>query len=221
MQSVHRPIIGGKEASCPHPIYNWYYHGMETKPGRGARRRHPKTELDLWVIHWTGGEGTAKGLFRVLNARKLGVEFAIDREGMIWQFADPIKVDTFDAGIVNPRSAGVEVVNYGFRRKRSDIPRKGRDRQLYKTRLNGRNRTFARFYPDQVAATIHLTEMICREIPTIPRCVPREKDGSLMTRTMTRQELKEYKGVIGHYHITKTKSDPGTEIFKALAAAGY
>ncbi len=214
-------IIGGKEVPCLLPVRNWMEHGMEVKVGRGSRRRHPKTEIDLFVLHWTGGEGSAKGLFRVLNHRALGVEFAVDRDAAIWQFADPVKVDTFDAGKFNPRSVGVEIVNYGFRRKVADIPRAGRKRPLYQTTLNGRKRTFARFTPAQMAAAIALTEAVTDAIPTIPKQIPRDEGGQILQRTMTAASLKSFSGVVGHFHLTKKKSDPGTEIFKALDSVGY
>jgi N-acetylmuramoyl-L-alanine amidase len=213
-------IIGGEVVPCSVPVSNWHDHGLEFKVGRGARRRVPKKEIDLFVLHWTGGEGSAKAVHRILTSRRLGVEFTIDREGKIWQHADPVTVDTFDAGRVNPRSMGVEIVNYGFRHK-SKPPLKGRDRDEYRTQLNRQWRTFARFYPHQVASAIALVDACCNAVPTIPKRIPRDGDHKLIKRVMGGAELARYKGVIGHFHISRKKSDPGTEIFKAFDACGY
>src|SRR5690349_11105935 len=96
-------IIGGKVVPCDLPVYNWHDHGLEFRVGDGARRRTPKVEIDLFIWHWGGGLGDYKAMYNVLDTRELGVEFFID-DGKIYQYADPIFVDTFDAGPYNPRS---------------------------------------------------------------------------------------------------------------------
>jgi hypothetical protein len=160
-------------------------------------------------------------LFRVLDDRELGVEFAIDRLGNIWQFADPATVDTFDAGYVNARSVGVEIVNYGFRRRGAEVPRRGRDRETYTTTLNGKRRKLARFYPPQLISTLAWLDAIHVGIPSIPRCIPLDDNGDPLAETMTRREVRNFSGVLGHYHVSARKSDPGTHVFDVLAGLGY
>ena len=192
---------------------------MECKVGDGARRRNPKTLIDLFVLHWTGGEGDAKACFDVLDTRELGVEFCIDREGDIFQFADPVFVDTFDAGSVNPRSIGVEITNYGFRDIASQIPKYGRDREIYDAIMRGKLRKFARFYPEQIKSAIALVDAVTAALPSIPRCLA-GKNAKLFTGTMTRSQLAAYTGVIGHFQLSDNKSDPGTDLLDAFAATG-
>ncbi len=215
-------IIGGKRVACAQPVHNWHDHGMEFVPGDGARRRIPKSLLDLFVWHWTGGSGSMEALYRVLDARELGVEFGIDRDGDIYQFADPLLVDTYDAGPYNPRSVGCEVSNYGFMMDpKKAPPLKDRDRGTYTMEMNGRLRTFARFYAKQLAAVLALGDAVSAAIPSIPRRVPADAKGVLYANVMTKFELRKFSGHLGHFHLTDSKSDPGADLLGGLLANGY
>lgn len=207
-------IINGKEVNCDVEVRNWHQHKMEFKPGRGARKRI--SPIDLFVLHWTGGEGNAEAVYRVLNGRGLGIEFVIDTDGMIWQFCDPIFIDTFDAGNVNHRSIGVEIVSYGFRTKATDVPGKGRFRNHSREKINGSTINAAQFNDKQLKALQALLKAVCGAIDTLPYVLPYDASNSLITSAMTNQQLADHKGIIGHYHITNKKLDPGLHIFKWL-----
>lgn len=194
---------------------------MRFKVGRGARRRYKKQRIDTIVLHWTGGEATARQTYKTLSGRDLGVEFMIDRQAVIWQFADPATVDTFDAGYLNPRSTGIEITNYGFSRSKRKIPIKGRDRPVYKTKLNGKNREFASYFPAQIQAAVALCDALRVPLRHVRKAIPRDRSGELLQRTMSRRELAAFSGVVGHFHVSRAKSDPGTDIFEALHQAGY
>lgn len=214
-------IIRGKEWPCASPTILWTDSGLEFKPGDGARRRSPKAIVDLFVLHWTGGENDIETLHRVLDKRELGVEFAIDREGVIWQFCDPALVDTFDAGSVNTRSFGVEVVCYGMAGTGGAVPQKGKDRTVYQAVIRDKRRVMAGFYGPQHGAIKALLDTVTTATPTIPRVLPTSGTDKLLARTMTPEELAAYKGVIGHFHVSANKTDPGTEVFDYLRANGY
>lgn len=215
-------IIGGKVVPCAQPVYNWNDHGMKFVPGDGARKRIPKQVINLFVWHWTGGQGTMEQLYAVLDGRELGVEFGIDREGDIYQFADPLLVDTYDAGPYNPRSVGCEVTNYGFMMDPSKSPpAKDRDRGTYSMMMNGKPRIFARFYPAQLAAALALGDAVSAAIPSIPRQIPTDAKGVLYGNTMRPRVLKTYAGHLGHFHLTDSKSDPGADLLGNMLAKGY
>lgn len=215
-------ILNGIEYPCNTPVVDWRTHGLTFKPGKGARKRDvKKTDIDLMVWHWTGGESTHQGLFSILENRNLGVEFSIDREGTIWQFCDPVLVDTWDAGTVNPRSMGVEIANYGEPLSGGVIPKKGQDREVYECRLHGKDRKFARFYKPQIQSALDLANAISLAYPDIPRVVPKDANGDLLKRTMTDSELKSFKGHLGHYHVTNNKKDPGFDLLEAFIKDGF
>lgn len=232
-------ILGGNRYECRAPVLTWEETGLAFKLGRGTRRR--TEEIDLFVWHWTGGENEPPTMFRVLENRKLGVEFAITREettpgyATIYQFADPLILDTFDAGYVNRVSMGCEVINFGFRRWKNlgRIPKRGRDRERYTTEWNGRKKTYARFYPHQLHSVLALADAVCESgVTNIEKRVPREMrevngiyrvadEDQLITRVMSRDELLDFRGHVGHNHVSKRKSDPGTDLPQFLIDNGY
>jgi hypothetical protein len=201
-------------------MLNWYDHGLQVKVGDGARRRFPKrTDLDLFVHHTTGGENPPRTVFDVLDDRELGVEFITDHEGVVWQFADPIAVDTFDAGRFNRRSIGNEIINYLFGKPKGRL---GQLRDTYRTRMNGQRRTFARSFPAQLNSAFNLTEAIIDSgLTKITRNIPYDANGDILRRTMSDHEVDTFTGVLGHFHLTRSKSDPGTDIFEMYKACGY
>jgi len=215
--SKNRIIISRKDVPCAAPVSPWGEHGIEFKAGQGhnkARRR----EIDLHVIHTTGGEGSPGTMAATLTRRQLGIEFAIDRAGLIWQFCDPVLVDTADAGSVNPRSVGTEIVNYLFRRRKADIPRAGRSRVLYNCTMRGRDRNLAHCTPVQISAAIALGEALSTALP-IPRTVPIDSNYFVSQRTLEPEEIAVVKGHVGHFHLNARKSDPGFDVLEALRAS--
>lgn len=214
-------IVGGEEVPCKADVVWWGDSGLEVKVGSGARRR--KEDINFFVLHWTGGEGDAYRVFETLQTGrsvKLGAEFIIDGDGVIFQCCDPLVVDTFDAGRWNPWCAGVEIVNYGFRRSVNDIPKRGKHRRRYPARMRGLKRTYAAFTKAQQKSALALCDAVCLGLD-LPHCVPREQDGSHADRTLSRLEIESFRGVLGHYHLSDRKSDPGTSIFRVLEGVGY
>jgi hypothetical protein len=215
--SDNATIIGGKNIPCFAPVSTWHEHGIEFIAGQGHNKRRLQ-DIDLVVWHTTGGEGRPSTMAATLTRRKLGIEFAIDRNGLIWQFCDPLAVDTADAGAVNPRSVGVEIVNYLYRRKRSDIPRSGRNRPIYETAIRGRPIKLAHCTPAQISASIALAESLSTGL-RIPRLVPMDGDFFVSQRTLEPGEIESFTGHLGHFHLSKNKIDPGFDVLEALRAS--
>lgn len=203
-----RITISGKPVGCASPVRNIETHGMQFKPGAGARKR--LASPNLIVLHHTGGEGDAAGVYRVLQERGLGIEYVIGRTGIIWEMADPAKVDTFDAGNVNARSVGIEIISCGL----APLPKTAQDRGTYEARVNGHAFTFAKYYEAQLKAVADLCDSLTTglRIPRIYATTP-----GLMAPAV----LALFRGVIGHYQCSAIKNDPGTQPFDYLQARGY
>ena len=65
------------------------------------------------------------------------------------------------------------------------------------------------FTPEQYAALTKLTAALCKIFPKLQCRYPTDTNGKLIPRKLPDEELKNYQGVLGHYHIQTNKTDPG------------
>lgn len=63
--------------------------------------------------------------------------------------------------------------------------------------------------PEQYASLGRLTAALCRTLPRIRPDFPRDADGVVLSRTLNDGELAAFQGVLGHFHVTDRKIDPG------------
>ena len=174
-----------------------YEHGMLFAPPHGCRWRTER--LRQVVLHWTGGEGSARQVYDTLRRRRLGVHYVVDRGGAVWHMADVASVATYHAGRANGCSVGVEIVCCGVGHS---------DRESYKAQIHGRTIEVCDFYPHQITSVVELVDQLCDQYD-IRRDVQRA--------TTRVSGIEDYEGVCGHYHWSKRKIDPGPQIFYRLA----
>ena len=65
------------------------------------------------------------------------------------------------------------------------------------------------FTPQQYEALIKLTAALCTTFPKLRCDYPRDERGELVTRTLPKDQLEGFQGVLAHYHIQDNKVDPG------------
>lgn len=65
------------------------------------------------------------------------------------------------------------------------------------------------FTPEQYAALTKLTAALCKVFPRIACDYPRDAQGKLIRQKLPDEDLKAYRGVLGHYHVQANKIDPG------------
>ncbi|WP_432798111.1 N-acetylmuramoyl-L-alanine amidase [Poriferisphaera sp. WC338] len=76
-------------------------------------------------------------------------------------------------------------------------------------KVQGRKLTQYDLTPEQYDSLIKLTAALSKVFPKIKLDYPRGEDGKLNTKVLIGDELNNYQGLIGHYHISKRKIDPG------------
>ena len=81
--------------------------------------------------------------------------------------------------------------------------------ELVKGEIQGRERRQYDFTPQQYEALTKLTATLCTLFPKLKCDCPRDDTGKPVTHKLPDAELKQYQGLIGHYHIQADKSDPG------------
>jgi len=65
------------------------------------------------------------------------------------------------------------------------------------------------FTPEQYAALTQLTASLCRIFPKLRCDYPRDESGKLVLDKLSENQLAEYTGLLGHFHVQKEKHDPG------------
>lgn len=219
LQPLDGIILNGRRYQVPgRRVLTWHEHGVQFRVGQGFNRRR-RGDIELVVWHWTGAENPPLTMAKTLERRALGVEFAIDRDayGTIYQFCDPFIVDTADAGPVNHRSVGIEVVNYGVRSwdRAWMVPARGADRVVEQQRIHGKPVSVAGFYDVQTKSARALAEVLSAVLE-IPREVPLYADGTVDDHLFDDRRIENFQGHCGHLHVNKDKLDPGTRLLADL-----
>lgn len=76
--------------------------------------------------------------------------------------------------------------------------------------INGRDLVQYDLTPEQYASLDKLVTALCRIFPNLERDAPRGPDGRILTdRPLTPDELADFRGILGHHHVTNQKVDPG------------
>ncbi len=194
--------------------------------------------VDLFVIHYDVC-GTSRQCFKVLHdLRGLSVHFMLDLDGTIYQTLD-VKERAWHAGSANDRSIGIEIANIGAYKnmktlnkwyskdddgrpfvtlpkwmKRTGIrttdyvARPARDEPV-KGNIQGEDLIQYDLTDAQYNSLIRLTAALNRVLPKIELDYPRTDDGALRTVAFDKSEIADFSGLIGHYHVTTHKTDPG------------
>jgi hypothetical protein len=213
-------IVNGEPVFVGRPVRVWTETGLHF-PGRPKR-----TETRAVWLHHTGGENSADGVYRTLRAAGTSVNFFIDQEGVIWQFADAMLATAHAGGdkvvlSANPWAIGVEIANRANNEATHRPNGKAHQwpRELCDDVIRGKHLRVTRFYPEQIASAVALCEALCKAFG-LPLAAPVEEDGKVVARTMTIDELRELRGVGAHYLNHFTKNDPGTEVLLAVNERG-
>jgi N-acetyl-anhydromuramyl-L-alanine amidase AmpD len=162
----------------------------------------------------------------------------LDVDGTIYQTLD-LKERAWHAGTANDRSVGVEIANIGAYPDMATLDEwyaRDEDGRTYLTlpdwlgdggirkpgfvaqptrnepvsgNIQGKNLRQYDLTDAQYASLIKLTATLCRVLPRIEADYPRDENGELRTTVLTPQEMQDFSGLLGHYHVTENKIDPG------------
>ncbi len=181
--------------------------------------------VDQFVIHYDAA-GTSPRCFAILEKRGLSVQFMLDIDGTIYQTMD-LQHRAWHASQANSRSVGVEIANLGaFRDINTPL-----FAQWYKTDMFGVRLTPppgwiyptlrpARQYPvqgeiqhrlltqydytdAQYESLAHLAAALSRIFPKLELAWPQQD------YVLSSQQYEQWHGLLGHYHLTTNKVDPG------------
>jgi N-acetylmuramoyl-L-alanine amidase len=190
-----------------------------------------QSAVDMFVLHYDVC-GTSRQCFKVLHDRRgLSVHFMIDVDGTIYQTLD-LADTAWHASQVNWRSVGVEIANIG---SYSIDDKKGMATldEWYPSDGDGPYVRYPAFMketgirtPDFVArparrervigpmqnttrAQFDFTREQYDSLPRIEPDAPRDAAGRILTVRMDEEAESSFHGIVGHYHVSKQKQDPG------------
>ena len=205
---------------------------------RGWKLEELQQIVDQFVIHYDAC-GNSRQCFKILHdMRGLSVQFMLDVDGTIYQTLD-LKERAWHAGTANSRSIGVEIAHIGAYKDLGTPDQwcqpdeSGQRRVVWPSWMgdggvrtpdfvgrparpdpiwgNIQNRELVQydFTNEQYEALIKLTATLCRVFPKVVCDAPRDEHGAVISHVLSAEQLRAYQGLLGHYHITTQKIDPG------------
>lgn len=202
------------------------------------------------VVHFDAC-GTSRKCFEILHdVRGLSCHFLLDLDGTIYQTLD-LKERAWHAAEANNQSVGIEIANIGaygdttvlerwYTRDaggaritlpsealRGNLPpdfvgRPARPDPV-KGRVNSHELFQYDFTEEQYSALGKLLAALRRVFPGIRAEMPQSSSGGARDSALgSDEELYRFSGILGHYHVTREKVDPGPAFQweRALKAAG-
>ncbi|MDG1049874.1 MAG: peptidoglycan recognition family protein [Planctomycetota bacterium] len=88
------------------------------------------------------------------------------------------------------------------------VGRPARDRKIVGP-VQGETREQYDFTAEQYNSLVKLTAALCRHFPELEADAPRNALGRVTTARMSEAEEAEFGGIVGHYHVSAQKQDPG------------
>ncbi len=189
------------------------------------------------VIHFDAC-GTSRRCFEVLHdIRGLSCHFMVDVDGTVYQTLD-LKEKAWHASEANSASVGIEIAHIGAFATREEAaawyredpqgvriePPAGegdaglphgsvlrpRRPKPVAGEINGKDLLQYDYTEEQYRALERLLLALCRTFPKIRARVPEGADGRILRRAFaTTEDLLRHEGLLGHFHVTTEKVDPG------------
>lgn len=205
----HEIVISTRRVYTSAVVRTWHETGLYfDKP----RPRHEATTQIC--VHWTAAENPPAAVHRNMTDQGLSVHFVIDQFGIVWQMCDANALCAHASG-VNVRSVGIEMVCRGDERR---VPTRGVERPILTEQIHGKPVVYAGFTLEQQVACVALVSSLCAAYQ-LPMRVP--MDGAHVRATpLTPNELRLYRGVIGHLHVAAGKRDPGLRMLELVHLHG-
>jgi N-acetylmuramoyl-L-alanine amidase len=185
-----------------------------------------RRSVDQIVVHYDAA-GSSRRCFEVLHdERGLSAHFLIDVDGTIYQTLD-VRERGRHAGKSNDRSIGIEIANPGAfptteelflardRARRHDangtrnIASADRNQGFMTGVVQRRTLHQYPFTDAQYRALVSLCGALIEALPGIQPRYPQSRDGKVILRTLTAEEDREFSGIVGHWHVSSNKVDPG------------
>jgi N-acetyl-anhydromuramyl-L-alanine amidase AmpD len=211
-----RPCGGGVRPFSPKFTSNRSIR-IATRPALRSQGTSPtlsaaQAVIRQFVLHHDGCP-TAASCFNVLhNERGLSCHFLLDNDGTIYQTID-LAFMGFHAAGFNASSVGIEMCNRGDAKQFPTFYRERRQkRDITTCRIHGHTYLAFDYTAQQYDALKALARGLVRALPNLPAEYPQLSPGYQSWGVLP--GVNGYSGLLGHYHTTTRKWDPGPFDFK-------
>jgi N-acetylmuramoyl-L-alanine amidase len=212
----------------------------------GWTRALLQRQVEQVVVHYDGC-GTSRGCFETLHdLRGLSCHLLLDLDGTVYQTLD-LAERARHAGAVNDRSIGIEIAHEGafesnpglaerykkdgdrivfdLGERAGDLRTKGFVVRPARTepvsgRIQQKTYTQYDFTDEQYRTLTRLLKALSELFPRVALEAPRDAQGAIRLEALSREELAAFRGVLGHFHVTTAKQDPGPAFDWARALGG-
>ena len=194
-----------------------------------------RSEIDQDVVH-SDVAWTSRNCFKVLHdLRGLSCHFLLDVDGTLYQTLDVVE-RARHGGSANDRSIGIEIAHPGpLELTKGLAERYTRDaegvrfdlawlRDTPRTpgyvvrparpepvvgRIQGQRLSMYDYTDAQYETLSRLLAALTRALPRVRLEAPRDAQGRVRDAVLQPDELAAFSGVVGHYHVSRRKQDPG------------
>lgn len=195
--------------------------------------------VDQFVLHYDVCGVSQSCFRVLHDERHLSVQFLLDLDGTIYQTLDAretawhatksnprsIGIEIANIGAYPPGSARAldawyaldaagpyvripERLGDGGLRTKGFVARPARAERVAGA-IHGETLEQHDFTKEQYASLVKLTAALCRAFPRIAPDAPRDAEGRVLERALTDAEWREFRGILGHFHVQRNKADPG------------
>ncbi|MCA9543205.1 MAG: N-acetylmuramoyl-L-alanine amidase [Myxococcales bacterium] len=160
-----------------------------------------KNTVQQVILH-LDGMPTAAGCFSVLYQRGLSTHLIIDWDGTVYQTL-ALSDTAWHAHPNNELSIGIDL-NNPVRPNR--LPNDQTPREIFRGRINGGTRISLGYTDAQYEALIAVLRGLDEMFPGFKPNAPVGADGRIVRNKLLDTQ---FKGIVGHYHVSANKWDPG------------
>ena len=216
-----------------------YRPGREGMPTQGDCRAQLAGAVDLLVVHYDACGTSRRCFQVLHDRRGLSAHFLLDLDGTLYQTLDladtawharqanprSVGVEIANIGAYPPGGDSPLEEWYGHDEHGARVtlpPRLGDGdlrtpgfvaRPARKGRIEGRIQRerleMHDYTSEQYESLARLAAALCRLFPAIEPDAPRGSDGAVRGDALADGELRAFRGILGHFHVTAEKRDPG------------
>jgi N-acetyl-anhydromuramyl-L-alanine amidase AmpD len=149
--------------------------------------------------------------FRVLKKRGFSTHLMVDTDGTIYQALD-IRDNAWHGGDVNEISVGLDMNNVGSRDlletdRGLKYMQNGRGGRLFQRKINNGAPRSAGYTDEQYRSLVAIIKGLHKILPSISLFPPLDRSGEVIGRKI--QGHRNFRGWLGHWHVSAGKWDPG------------